>query len=253
MAPVTKPESERLESRRTGESKAIMLTLCLPGKRLLLLGGSCAVFAAAAVIFWSPPRRRGGAGRRDNLYQEHRAARNSDDQGRRPRYPQTARRGRRPKPDLAAYGQSVRPTTSRRSAAMREGNVSETRVERGSFVKKGDVLVQIDPRDAQNALTRASTPPKSCASGWGWTKPRNSALTKCPRSRRPRSPWIWPNTLSTARRVSKSKMQSPWKATTRRLRISCGRATVLPGPAAGKAIESQLSVGRDAPGHVFLP
>jgi membrane fusion protein (multidrug efflux system) len=32
------------------------------------------------------------------------------------------------------------------------GNISETRVERGSFVKKGDVLVQIDPRDAQNAL-----------------------------------------------------------------------------------------------------
>ncbi len=32
------------------------------------------------------------------------------------------------------------------------GIVAETRVERGSFVKKGDVLVQLDPRDARYAL-----------------------------------------------------------------------------------------------------
>ena len=32
------------------------------------------------------------------------------------------------------------------------GIVSETRVDRGSVVKKGDLLVQLDPRDAQNAL-----------------------------------------------------------------------------------------------------
>ncbi|MGA2065784.1 MAG: efflux RND transporter periplasmic adaptor subunit [Thermoguttaceae bacterium] len=32
------------------------------------------------------------------------------------------------------------------------GNISETCVERGSIVKKGDLLVQIDPRDAQYAL-----------------------------------------------------------------------------------------------------
>ena len=33
-----------------------------------------------------------------------------------------------------------------------QGNVAQTCVDRGSFVKKGDLLVQIDPRDAQNAL-----------------------------------------------------------------------------------------------------
>ena len=32
------------------------------------------------------------------------------------------------------------------------GIVSETRVERGSFVKKGDLMVQLDPRDSQYAL-----------------------------------------------------------------------------------------------------
>jgi RND family efflux transporter MFP subunit len=33
-----------------------------------------------------------------------------------------------------------------------QGNVSQTCVDRGSFVKKGDLLLQIDPRDAQYAL-----------------------------------------------------------------------------------------------------
>ena len=33
-----------------------------------------------------------------------------------------------------------------------QGNVSQTCVDRGSFVKKGDLLIQIDPRDAQYAL-----------------------------------------------------------------------------------------------------
>ena len=68
------------------------------------------------------------------------------------------------------------------------GNVSATLVDRGSVVKKGDVLIEIDPRDAQYALDEGSRRRSSCASASGWTSRRSSASRPCPRSNRRSSP-----------------------------------------------------------------
>jgi membrane fusion protein, multidrug efflux system len=129
-----------------------MLTLRLPGKRLLLLGGSCTVLAASAVILWQFRRGAEAAPTAETTYfknigpHESAAAKVS------------ARDIRKQPVEAVQRNLTLRLTGSLCADEKSEvgsnaaGNVSETRVERGSFVKKGDVLVQIDPRDAQNAL-----------------------------------------------------------------------------------------------------
>ena len=134
------------------ESEAIMVTPHLPRKRLLLLGGSCAVLAASAVIFWQARRGAEAAPAAATTYFKnigpHETAATK-----------AAARDLRKQPvEAVVRNLTLRLTGSLAADDKSEvgsnamGNVSETRVERGSFVKKGDVLVQIDPRDAQNAL-----------------------------------------------------------------------------------------------------
>ena len=129
-----------------------MATPRLPRKRLLLLGGSCVVFAASAAIFWQARRRAEAAPAAETTYfktigpQETRATKAA------------AREIRKQPVEAVVRNLTLRLTGSLSADDKSEvgsnamGNVSETRVERGSFVKKGDVLLQIDPRDAQNAL-----------------------------------------------------------------------------------------------------
>jgi membrane fusion protein (multidrug efflux system) len=129
-----------------------MMTLRLPGKRLLLLGGSCAVFAAAAVIFWQSRRSAEAAPAAETTYFESIGPHAT------PQTKAVARDLRTQPVEAVVRNLTLRLTGSLTADEKSEvgsnamGNVSETRVERGSFVKKGDVLVQIDPRDAQNAL-----------------------------------------------------------------------------------------------------
>jgi membrane fusion protein, multidrug efflux system len=126
-----------------------MKTSRLPKKRSLLLGGSCVVLVATAVIIWQARCRADAAPTAETIH------------------PKTAMRSASPANKIALRKQPVeavvRNLTLRLTGSLAAddksevgsnaaGNVAETRVDRGSFVKKGDVLVQIDPRDAQNAL-----------------------------------------------------------------------------------------------------
>ena len=120
-------------------------------KRFLLLGGSCAVLAATAVIFWQARRSAEAAPTAEKTYIKG--------IGPREKAAAVAAREVRKQPVEAVQRNLTLRLTGSLSADEKSevgsnaaGNVSETRVERGSFVKKGDVLVQIDPRDAQNAL-----------------------------------------------------------------------------------------------------
>jgi membrane fusion protein (multidrug efflux system) len=129
-----------------------MLTPRLPGKRFLLLGGSCAVFAASAVIFWQIRHGAEAAPAAAATYFKCIELRKS------PATKDIARDLRQQPVEAVVRNLTLRLTGSLAADDKSEvgsnamGNVSETRVERGSFVKKGDVLLQIDPRDAQNAL-----------------------------------------------------------------------------------------------------
>jgi membrane fusion protein (multidrug efflux system) len=129
-----------------------MMTLRLPKKRLLVLGGSCALFAASAVIFWQTRRGAEAAPANEAVY--FKAIGPRDAAAAKP----VARDLRKQSVEAVVRNLTLRLTGSLTADEKSEvgsnaaGNVSETRVERGSFVKKGDVLLQIDPRDAQNAL-----------------------------------------------------------------------------------------------------
>jgi membrane fusion protein, multidrug efflux system len=134
-----------------------MKTPRLPKKRLLLVGGSCAVVAATAVIFW---QTRHGADAAPTAESIHIKTPGPNDSA----SAKTAGRniGKQPV-EAVVRNLTLRLTGSLAADDKSEvgsnaaGNVSETHVERGSFVKKGDVLVQIDPRDAQNALNEGSS------------------------------------------------------------------------------------------------
>ncbi|MGA2257053.1 MAG: efflux RND transporter periplasmic adaptor subunit [Thermoguttaceae bacterium] len=129
-----------------------MLTPRLPRKRLLLIGGSCAVFAASAVIFWQTRRSAEAAPTAQTTYFKTIGPHET------PSAKAAARDLRKQSVEAVERNLTLRLTGSLAADDKSEvgsnaaGNVSETRVDRGSFVKKGDVLVQIDPRDAQNAL-----------------------------------------------------------------------------------------------------
>ncbi|MBX7258365.1 MAG: efflux RND transporter periplasmic adaptor subunit [Candidatus Hydrogenedentes bacterium] len=59
-------------------------------------------------------------------------------------------------------------------ASTANGIVQEVKVERGSLVRKGDVLVVVDPTDAQNALNEAHAAAAELRAALGWddtTKP----------------------------------------------------------------------------------
>lgn len=53
-------------------------------------------------------------------------------------------------------------------ASTANGVVLEVRVERGTLVKKGDVLVVVDPTDAQNALSEAHAAAAELRAALGW-------------------------------------------------------------------------------------
>ncbi len=124
----------------------------LPGKRFLLLGGSCAVFAASVIVLWQARRRADAAPAAETPYFKSIGPHET------PQAKAVARDLRTQPVEAVVRNLTLRLTGSLAADDKSEvgsnaaGNVSETRVERGSFVKKGDVLVQIDPRDAQNAL-----------------------------------------------------------------------------------------------------
>ena len=137
---------------RIGERQANMVTSRVPRKRFLLLGGSCAVIAASAVIFWQVRRGAEAAPAGETTYFKSIGPHET------PAAKSAAHDVRRQPVEAVVRNLTLRLTGSLAADEKSEvgsnaaGNVSETRVERGSFVKKGDVLVQIDPRDAQNAL-----------------------------------------------------------------------------------------------------
>ncbi len=134
------------------KAKSIMMTLHLPRKRLLLLGGSCAAIAVSVVIFWQFRHSAEAAPAAGTNYFKTIE----------PRETLAIKAGprdiRKQPVEAVVRNLTLRLTGSLTADEKSEvgsnamGNVSETRVERGSFVKKGDVLLQIDPRDAQNAL-----------------------------------------------------------------------------------------------------
>ena len=112
------------------------------------------------------------------------------------------------------------------------GNVSETRVERGSFVKKGDVLLQIDPRDAQNALDEGLNAAEELRVRLGLDEAKEFSRRRSARGRGGQGRHGPGRALRfTARRPSRSKTRSPWKATTSRLPtiVRPCNATTSPG------------------------
>lgn len=125
-----------------------MLSFRISRRPLLLLGGSCFVVAVSAAIIWQARRSAEAAPTAcfKSIVPKDESTRAT-----------AAKIG---KEAVAAVEQNltIRLTGSLAADDKSEvgsnaaGNVSETYVERGSFVKKGDVLVQIDPRDAKNAL-----------------------------------------------------------------------------------------------------
>ena len=123
-----------------------------PRRRLLFVGGSCAVFAVSAAIFWQTRRGAEAAPAAGTAYSENLGPQGS------PAVKAVARDLPKQPVEAVVRNLTVRLTGSLAADEKSEvgsnamGNVSETRVDRGSFVKKGEVLLQIDPRDAQNAL-----------------------------------------------------------------------------------------------------
>jgi RND family efflux transporter MFP subunit len=120
-------------------------------KRLFIMGGSCAVLAATAVIFWQSRRGADAAPTIESI----------GPKGTGQSVAAADKAGReicKQPVEAVVRDLTVRLTGSLNADDKSEvgsnaaGNVSETRVDRGSFVKKGDVLIQIDPRDAQNSL-----------------------------------------------------------------------------------------------------
>lgn len=58
------------------------------------------------------------------------------------------------------------------------GIVQEVRVERGSLVEKGDVLVQLDPTDARNTLAEGKAAVDELRAALGWTDPSKPFVTE---------------------------------------------------------------------------
>jgi len=123
----------------------------LPKKRLFLLGGSCGILAIAVVILWQGRHLADAAPTVETIHAK------SSGEGHEPARKAASELRKQPV-EAVVRNLTLRLTGSLAADDKSEvgsnaaGNVAETRVDRGSFVKKGDVLVQIDPRDAQNAL-----------------------------------------------------------------------------------------------------
>jgi membrane fusion protein (multidrug efflux system) len=118
----------------------------------LFLGGFCAVVAASAVGLWQSRRGADAAPTTETAY--FKSIGPHESLGTKA----VARELHKQPVEAVMHNLTLRLTGSLGADDKSEvgsnaaGNVSETRVDRGSFVKKGDVLLQIDPRDAQNAL-----------------------------------------------------------------------------------------------------
>ena len=246
-------EDAELSARKRsleGESQAIMKTPRLPRKRLLLLGGSCAVLAASAVIFWQARRGAEAAPAAETTYFKSIGPHET------PATKAVARDLRKQPVEAVVRNLTLRLTGSLAADDKSEvgsnaaGNVSETRVERGSFVKKGDVLVQIDPRDAQNALDEGLNAAEELRERLGLDESKEFCVDEVPEVEAAKVAMdLAERTFHRSENLKKAERDRPGKLRPVGYRLSCGRATLLPGPADGEAVESQLPVGRDAPGY----
>ena len=226
-----------------------MKTPHLPGKRLLFLGGSCAVLAASAVIFWQSRRGAEAAPAAEATYFKSIGPREAAAKP-------VARDLRKQPVEAVTRNLTLRLTGSLTADDKSEvgsnaaGNVSETHVERGSFVKKGDVLVQIDPRDAQNALDEGMNAAEELRERLGLDESKDFCVDEVPEVEAAKVAMdLAERTFHRCGDSQEAKRGRPGKLRPVGYRLSCGRATVLPGPTAGKAVVSQLPVGGDAPGY----
>ena len=185
----------------------------LPKKRLLLLGGSCAVVAASAVIFWQTRRGAEAAPAADTTYFKsigpHATAASkavARDIGKQPVEAIVRNLTLRLTGSLAADDKSEVGSNA-------AGNVSETHVDRGSFVKKGDVLVQIDPRDAQNALDEGLNAAEELRERLGLDESKEFRVDEVPEVEAAKIAKDLAERSFRRAETLKKRMRLPWKAT----------------------------------------